>query len=219
MLMPLKPIAKLMVCNFYAKGIMTMFNKKTFIHLSLALLLVTAASSSFAARSLETNLSNDTVQVEFDTKLPSTANLFVNASLLYTEEHDDHSAVVGTLGFQGVETDNATYRAAVGGRLYLYDYGSLNGAAIAVGGLFYHTIPGAQRLSAGGYAWFAPQVTSFGDTEQIYELGGRVAFRVIQNTDIFVGYRYLKVKNEKSGNTRFDDALEKGLHVGFRLNF
>ncbi len=196
-----------------------MLNKSTLIALSSALLISATASSTFAARSIEANLSEDTAQAEFDTLLPKTSNLYVNASLLYTEENSNSSALVGTVGFQGVETDNAPYRAAVGGRLYLYDYGSLNGAAIAVGGVFYHTIPGAQRLSAGGYAWYAPQVTSFGDTERIYEVGGRIAFRVIQNTDIFAGFRYLRLKNEKSGNTRFDDALEKGPHVGFRLNF
>jgi len=196
-----------------------MLNKSTFIALSSALLISATASSTFAASSIEANLSEDTAQVEFDTQLPKTTNFYVNASLLYTEENSNDSALVGTVGFQGVETDNATYRAAVGGRLYLYDYGNLNGAAIAVGGMFYHTIPGAQRLSAGGYAWYAPQVTSFGDTERIYEVGGRIAFRVIQNTDIFAGFRYLGLKNEKSGQTIFDSALEKGPHIGFRLNF
>lgn len=196
-----------------------MLNKSTLISLSSALLISATASSTFAASSVEAYLSDDTAQVEFDTLLPKTANLYVNASLLYTEENSNNSAFVSTVGFQGVETDNATYRAAVGGRLYFYDYGSLNGAAVAVGGMFYHTIPGAQRLSAGGYAWYAPQVTSFGDTERIYEVGGRVAYRVIQNTDVFLGYRYLRLKNEKSGKTVFDNALEKGLHIGFRLNF
>jgi len=196
-----------------------MLNKSSLIALSSALLLSATASSTFAASSIEANLSNDTAQAEFDTQLPKTANLYVNASLLYTEEHSNSSAIVGTVGFQGVETDNATYRAAVGGRLYVYDYDKLNGAAVAVGGMFYHTIPGAQRLSAGGYLWYAPQVTSFSDTEQIFELGGRVAFRVIQNTDVFLGYRYLKVKNDKYGANTFNDALEKGAHLGFRLNF
>lgn len=195
-----------------------MFNKKALTVFSTALLLA-AATGPLAARSLEANLSNDTVQVELDTQIPNNPSLYINASLLYTEEHKNNSALVGTVGFQGVETDNATYRAAVGGRAYFYDYGSLSGTAVAFGGLFYHTIPGAQRLSAGGYGWYAPKVTSFGDTEQIYELGGRVAFRVIQNTDIFAGYRYLKVKNNKYGNNSFNKALEKGLHVGFRLNF
>lgn len=199
-------------------------NKKTFAlfsgkALAAGLLMAAATSSAFAASSVEANLNNDTVQVELDTHLPSTANLYVNASLLYTEEYDNHSAMVGTVGFQGVETDNASYRAAVGARLYFYDYGRLSGTAVAVGGLFYHSIPGAQRLSAGGYGWYAPKVTSFGDTEQVYELGGRLAFRAIQNTDIFVGYRYLRVKNIKYGNNTFDKALEKGFNVGFRLNF
>lgn len=195
-----------------------MLNKKALTLASTALLLATTAGP-LAARSLEANLNNDTVQVELDTRITYNPSLYINAGLLYTEEQDDNSAILATLGFQGVETDNATYRAAVGGRTYFYDYGSLSGAAVALGGLFYHTIPGAQRLSAGGYGWYAPKVTSFGDTEQVYELGARAAFRVIQNTDVFVGYRYLRIKNEKYGKNTFNKALEKGLHVGFRLNF
>lgn len=186
---------------------------------SSAWLLLTVAAGVQAAQSVEVNLSNDAVQVEFGSQVPSVANLAFDASLLYSEEYSNHSAMVGAVGLQGVETDNATYRAAVGGRWYFYDYGSLDGTAVAVGGLFYHTIPGAQRVSAGGYVWYAPKVTSFGDTEQLFETGARVAFRVIQNTDIYVGYRYLKVKNVKYGRRSFNDALEKGLNVGFRLNF
>lgn len=195
------------------------FNKKALASFSSALLLTAAVTSTVEADSLEANLNNDTAQVELDLHIPNTANLYVNASLLYTEEHKNHSAVVGTLGFQGVETNGVGYRAAVGGRLYFYDHGPASGSAVALGGLFYHVLPGATRFSAGGYAWLAPKVTSFGDTEQIIELGGRLAFRIIQNTDIFVGYRHLKIKNNKYYPRAFNAALEKGVNVGFRFNF
>lgn len=180
-----------------------------------AMALALASSNAFASKSIEANLSNDSAQIEFDAQAAGTNNIFLNASFLYSEEYDHHSSLVGTIGIQGVETDNATYRAAVGARLYAYDFDKINGSALAVGGQFYHVIPGLQRFSAGGYGWYAPKVTSFGNTEGIYEFGGRVAFRVIQNTDIFVGYRYLNVKHKKG----FNDPLEKGLNLGFRLNF
>lgn len=196
-----------------------MLTKKTIVTFSGALMLAAIGLNSATASSIEASLNNDTAQIEFDTRLSKTANLHVNASLLYTEEHSNHSALVGTVGFQGVESNNSTYRAAVGARLYFYDYGKLSGTAVAVGGSFYHTLPGARRFSAGGYGWFAPKVTSFGDTEQIYEAGARLAFRVIKNTDIFVGYRHLKVKNVKYGERYFTKPLEKGVNAGFRLNF
>lgn len=190
------------------------------LHTSLAAALLLALSAtqaqafSFAPGSLEANINNDTLQVEYDRPMTGTSNLHTNASLLYTEEHED-SALVGTLGLQGVETDGRTFRAAIGGRLYLMDAPGLDtGVALAVGGLFYHVLPGAQRVSMGGYGWYAPKVTSFGDTERVYELGGRVAYRAIQNTDVFLGYRHLNLKTDQGSGT-----LEKGLHVGFRLNF
>lgn len=196
-----------------------MLTKKTIATFSGAVMLATTGLNASAASSIEASLNNDTAQIEFDTRLPKTTNLHVNASVLYTEEHRDHNAIVGTVGFQGVESNNVTYRAAVGARLYFYDYGPFSGTAVAVGGSFYHTLPGAQRFSAGGYGWFAPKVISFGDTEQVYELGARIAFRVIQNTDIFLGYRYLKVKNVKYGRNTLKDPLENGVNLGFRLNF
>lgn len=182
--------------------------------LSLVLLSSHAAAFSLAPGSLEANINNDAVQVEYDKPLPGAGNLHMNGGLLYSEEHDS-SSWVGTLGLQGVETDNRTYRAAIGGRLYGYSApGSNSGSALAFGGLFYHVIPGAQRVSLGAYGWYAPKVTSFGKTESLYEVGARVAYRAIQNTDIFLGYRHLQLETN-----RFDDTIEKGPHVGFRLNF
>ena len=179
--------------------------------------LSTQAAASLAPGSLEVSLNNETVHFEYDRPITRASNLHINAGLLYTEQHDEDSATVFTLGFQGVETDNRTYRAAVGARLYGYKAPySTSGFALAFGGLFYHVIPGAHHVSFGGYGFVAPQVTSFGDTEYLYEVGARLAYRIIQNTDIFVGYRYLHLKNEAQS---FNDTLEDGFNLGFRVNF
>ncbi|MBE0508843.1 MAG: hypothetical protein IBX50_19330 [Marinospirillum sp.] len=184
--------------------------------LLLALSATQASAFSLAPGSLEANMNNNTLQIEYDRPMVGTSNLHTNASVLYTERNSEGSALVGTLGLQGVETDGRTFRAAIGGRLYLIDApGSEHGAALAFGGLFYHVVPGAQRVSIGGYGWYAPPVTSFSDTDKVYEFGARVAYRAIQNTDVFLGYRYLYLENDNG----FDGSLEKGMHLGFRLNF
>lgn len=176
-----------------------------------------AAAFALAPGSLEINLNNESIQFEYDRPVSGANNLHVNAGILYTEQHDQDSATVATAGFQGVETDNSTYRAAVGLRLYGYSAPhSASGVALAFGGLFYHVLPGASHISLGGYGFVAPQVTSFGDTEYLYEAGARLAYRVIQNTDIFIGYRYLHLKNDDKG---FNDAIEDGVNLGFRVNF
>ena len=176
-----------------------------------------AAAFALAPGSIEANLNNETIQFEFDKPVTGASNLHINASALYTEQHSDDSATVLTAGFQGVETDNQTYRAAVGARLYGYSApNSVSGVALSFGGAFYHIVPGAAHVSLGGYAWAAPQVTSFGDTEYLYEAGARIAYRVIQNTDVFFGYRYLHLKSDDKD---FNDPLEDGFHLGFRLNF
>lgn len=176
-----------------------------------------AAAFTLAPGSIEANLNNESIQFELDKPVSGANNLHINASALYTEQHDDGSATVLTAGFQGVETDNQTFRAAVGARLYGYTApDSMSGVALAFGGVFYHIVPGAAHVSLGGYGWAAPQVTSFGDTEYLYEAGARIAYRVIQNTDVFLGYRYLHLKSDDKD---FNDTIEDGFHLGFRLNF
>lgn len=201
-----------------------MQTKKTFSSLkifpslcaaSLLCLAGTAHALSLSPGAVEANLSNDTLQLELE-KLLTSSGLGMSAGFLYSEEHDAGAITLSQLSLQGVETDRRTYRAAVGARIYHYTTpGSTSGAAVAFGGLFYHVIPGAQRLSAGGYGWIAPKVTSFGRTEQFYETGARVAYRVIQNTDVFGGYRYSYLKRDDG----FDRQFEKGPHLGFRINF
>ncbi|SFC33131.1 YfaZ precursor [Marinospirillum celere] len=194
-------------------------NKSLFSTVAAAALLFSAQASAFslAPGSLEANLNNESIQFEYDRAVTGAQNLHINGSILYTEQHSDDSASVFTVGFQGVETDNRTFRAAVGARLYGYTAPeSTSGLALAFGGLFYHIVPGASHISLGGYGWVAPQVTSFGDTEYLYEAGARIAYRVIQNTDVFLGYRYLHLKSDDKD---FNDPIEDGFHLGFRLNF
>ncbi|WP_416885730.1 YfaZ family outer membrane protein [Marinospirillum sp.] len=189
-------------------------NLSSFLAASLFCFAGAAQAFSLSPGAVEANLNNETLQ--FEVERAFSGNLSLNAGFMYTEEHDAGSATLGQVGFQGVETDNRTYRAAIGARVYFYSTpDSDTGSALAFGGLFYHVIPGAQRLSAGGYGWFAPKVTSFGSTEQLYEAGGRVAYRVIQNTDVFAGYRYTYLKRDDG----FDESFESGPHIGFRINF
>lgn len=187
--------------------------------LALASLCLLGLAAPSFADSLEASMNNKAIQVEYERFLPRASNLVMNASYTYSKKNKYDNAHIGTLGLQGIETDNTNYRAAVGARLYFYDYGSYSGTAIAFGGLYYHAIPQARRFSLGGHLWHAPEVTSFGDTEKITEAGLRGAFRVINNTDVFLGYRIVKLKNEKKGNTIHKADLEKALHLGFRLNF
>ena len=179
-------------------------------------LLFAAPSLAFSLSpgSLEASINNNTIQVEYDRPMNRAHSLNTSFGLIYTEQNTD-SSTIGVIGIQGIESDQRTYRAGIGARTYLFDGPrSSSGAAVAFGGLFYHVIPGMTHASLGGYAWYAPEITSFGDTEHLYELGARAAYRVLANTDVFLGYRYLRVKHDE-----YSGKLESGLHLGFRLNF
>lgn len=188
--------------------------------LAFAALTSLAANTALAANfhSLEASINNKAIHAEYERNVPSTNNLVMNLGYTYSQKYKNKHAHIGTLGLQGMETNNRSYRVAIGGKLYFYDFSVYSGAALAFGGAYYHAIPNARRFSLGGHAWIAPQVTSFGNTERIIDVGVRAAYQVINSADVFVGYRLLKLKNDKSGRA-FDDDLESAAHLGFRLNF
>lgn len=188
--------------------------------LALTALTSLAATTGWAANfhSLEASINNKAIQTEYERNVPSTDTLVMNVGYTYSQKYKNKHAHIGTLGLQGMETNNRSYRVAIGSKLYVYDFSIYSGAAISFGGVYYHAIPKATRFSVGGHAWFAPKVTSFGNTEQILDVGARVAYKIIDSADVFVGYRLLKLKNAKQG-AAFSDNLESSAHLGFRLNF
>lgn len=167
------------------------------------------------ANSIDVNVSDDSIGADVEFSLNRENSLLLGAGVLYSEEYS-RSSTIGNVSFQAAETKKNTYHASVGAKLYAYsDPGSNTGTALAFGGSFYHVIPTLERVSAGGSLFAAPSVTSFGKTKRLYDANARIAFRVIQNADVYLGYRQLKLKN----NRGFNKALEKGFHLGVRATF
>jgi|SRR5690554_1659137 len=180
-----------------------------------SMLTASMLAGQAVANTIDANVSNDSIAADVEFGLNKENSLLFGAGILYSEEHSS-SSTIGNVSIQAAETKANTYHASIGAKLYAYSAPrSSNGAALAFGGSFYHVIPGLERVSAGGSIFYAPSVTSFDKTERLYETNARIAYRVIQNADIYLGYRYLKVKHKR----KFDTALEKGFHLGVRASF
>jgi hypothetical protein len=95
------------------------------------------------------------------------------------------------------------------------DPSTFDGTVLAVGGFARYTLPNANRYNVGGYGYFAPDVTSFGDQTEYYELGVRLGYSVLRDGDVYLGLRRIQAKYEGFGKFTFDS----GLHAGFEIRF
>lgn len=90
-----------------------------------------------------------------------------------------------------------------------------SGGALALGGQAEARYPGFERFGLSVYGYYAPEVLSFGEFDQYYEIGTALDYQVIKNASVYVGYRNVNVELEDGG----DITADNGLHGGVRLSF
>lgn len=90
-----------------------------------------------------------------------------------------------------------------------------SGGAVALGGQAEARYPGFERFGLSVYGYYAPEILSFGEFDQYYEIGTALDYQVIKNASIYIGYRNVNLELENGGEITADN----GLHGGFRLSF
>ncbi|PIE43188.1 MAG: hypothetical protein CSA50_06315 [Gammaproteobacteria bacterium] len=90
-----------------------------------------------------------------------------------------------------------------------------DGHGLGLGGYAIVNIPEVPGLSVKGALHYAPSITSFDDAEGIgwCELEGR--YRIIQNADTTLGYRYIRSGIDNSER----QTLDSGFYLGVNLHF
>ena len=86
---------------------------------------------------------------------------------------------------------------------------------LGLGGYGYYYLPGAPRVSLGGYGYVTPNVVTSDELEHSYEYGLRARYQVIDNVEGYVGYRKVKADFDN----RDERTLDSGPLVGMRLQF
>lgn len=94
-----------------------------------------------------------------------------------------------------------------------------SGGAVALGGQVEGRMPSMNRLGLTGYAYYAPEVTSFGDVNDYREFGVAMDYEVIRGGSIYVGYRSITESFDLLQGYKDDVEVEDGAHIGFRLKF
>ncbi len=184
--------------------------------LALGLLLCTGlASGQTTGKALDINLNSDAVRAKFSWRLGDPRYL-ADVGWLYNQ--DRGSVVHGSFHLVDEAANPGTaLQAGLGLRLVYTttDPSRFDGGSLALGGFVKYTFPNANRFSIGGHGYYAPDIVSFGDQSQYYEIAVRAAYNVIRDADVYIGVREVEAKYDGGGRYEYDSNLHAGLEFRF----
>jgi hypothetical protein len=178
-------------------------------------LLAGWASAQTTGKALDVNLNGDAVRLGFSWRLGN-PNYIADLGWLYNQDKGD--VVHASFHLVDAASGSGTaLQAGLGVRLIQTrtDPSIFDGTSLALGGFARYTLPNANRYNIGGYGYYAPDITSFGDQTEFYEIGVRAGYSIIRDGDVYLGLRRIQAKYKGLGRFTFDS----GLHVGFELRF
>ena len=178
-------------------------------------LVAGVASAQTTGKALDVNLNSDAVRLGFSWRLGD-PNYLAELGWLYNQDKGD--VIHASFNLVDAASGSGTaLQAGLGLRLVHTrpDPSAFDGTALALGGFARYTLPNANRYNIGGYGYYAPDITSFGDQTEYYELGVRVGYSILRDGDVYLGLRRIQAEYKRFG--RF--TLDSGLHVGFELRF
>ena len=182
---------------------------------TLALLCVLGTTPALAD-SIDINLHDDAIRGTYTAQLQSTQGLSGELGALYVEDNANNSETLVHAGLL-VSGENwsksGTLDISIGGRLVYATPGDLELMALGFGGrLRFSPVP---RLGIGGHFYYAPDITSFMDSEAYQEVGVRLDYQILPQAFVYVGYR--KVEADFGGPVNWE--MDDDGHVGFKMTF
>lgn len=176
-------------------------------------LLLSTSMNSMAGGSLDLSLSDDTVRVEYDAT-KANSGLHLSAGIMH--DIDDGDLISLGLHVVDVREANSPLYIGVGGKIFGFKGDDVSGGALGVGGFVSYDIPQIPDVGVSGYAYYAPNVVSFGDTENLTDADVRVSYSIIPTARVYLGYCYsaFKIKDVKK-----TAELDQGFHLGLKVDF
>jgi len=178
------------------------------------------------ANSAEISLNSDAVRLAVDYELGNNG-ITVEGAVIHNQDRGNVASIgalkFGDAGSEGLNAGIGLKLAYVDPDFEIVtilpipqpDISSPSGVALALGGKVHYVPAEYNRMNAGAYVWFAPEVLAFDKMDKYQELGLYVGYNILRDADLFVGYR-----NVKGGFKDFGDAtIDTGLHLGIRGNF
>lgn len=183
----------------------------------IASIPVLALSSQTQAAELELALSNETAAAELiaDSSSIASGGADLRLGLLFNEEDD----ILGNAGLivRGAAVGERPMAFGLGAALYYggVDIADAKVGALALGFGLKYVFPGNTPVALGGDLFFAPDITSFSDSDGLLDFRLRAEIDVLPSATAFVGYRGINV--ELSNGTDYD--IDENVHLGIRFQF
>lgn len=190
---------------------------KKFIRIPCLLLLLAVLTTTGPVQGgeLDLSLNSDAVRLAYAWPIRGD-KLSLDAGLLHQQDLGE----IAHFGLHLVDfaSDGPNpLRAGLGGRLYYTNSDTVfdDELTLALGGFVNYTLPDYNRFSIGARIYYAPEILTFGDSEEFIELDARISYNVLRDADVFLGARYIGIEFQGGGKLR----LDTGLHAGIQLRF
>ena len=190
-------------------------NMKLFRFSSAGLLLL--AATGVGANDFEAALSKETAQFTFrsDSSLIGWGGADLSFGLFYNDE-SDFLLQAGLLQMRQASEENPL-TLGVGVKAYLGELDDPNEDvfAFAIGGQIRYTIPGTMPMAVYVEGYYAPEITSFADSENLLDYTIGFQIEALPQTTAFIGLRHLEIEVDDGDY----DADDDNIHFGVRLTF
>jgi hypothetical protein len=175
-------------------------------------------SGQLQANDVELALSKDTAQFTFrsDSSMIGWGGADLGFSLFY----NDNSDILGQMSLLQMRpaSEESPFTLGVGAKIYLgtLDKPSANIFALAISGEARYTFPGTMPMAIYLNGNWAPDITSFADTEEVIDFTLGYQIEILPQTTAFIGLRTLEVDTKAKNGIKLDDDQ---LHIGARFTF
>ncbi len=170
------------------------------------------------ANDFEAALTSETAQFTFrsDSSLIGWGGSELGFGLFYNDAND----YVGQISLmqRRQSTQQNPLTLGVGVRAYMGELDDVDQGifAVGIGGEIRYTIPGVMPMSIYLMGHYAPKITSFSDTEGIFDYNLGFQIEVLPQTTAFVGYRNIELDMDDVKDYEMHDDR---IHLGVRLTF
>jgi hypothetical protein len=174
---------------------------------------------SVQAGGLDLGISKDSAYLVYLTKADSLGygGADIGFGLFYTEDSDYlATAEVMVVGSSISQRQDLEFGVGIKGYAGALDEPDENIYALALGAQARYVLPSSIPMGIVLEGFYAPGITSFGETERMREASLRYEIQVVPNTLGYVGYRMMKAEIKDYED---DVDLDENFHVGIRLIF
>ena len=171
------------------------------------------SSTVFAGGSLDLSINNESAGLEYDaTRMGS--ELHVLMGVLHHEDSKDLLSL--GMNVVDVRSQASPVKIGIGGKILAYSASSEEGAALAIGGFARYSPAELNGLGFSGHVYYSPSVFSFGETENIKDLGVKIEYKLLPTAAVYLGFRFVEASEE---NLADDIEIAKDGHLGLRIHF